>query len=88
MQGIKIYTTPNCSYCKEVREYFNSKNTKYEEIDMSRGGIKETIEMKKRFKRMGLKTYPIIIINHDVEGELIFSEFDKDVLNELIGEND
>lgn len=80
---IRIYITLNCEYCKEAKEYLDSKNVEYREIDMSKGGIKETIEMKKRFKRLGLKTYPIIIVNHKGE-ELIFPKFDEGSLDKIL----
>ena len=52
---ITIYTIPKCGVCKKAKDYFNSKGVKYDEVDMSVGGIKKNIEMKKQFKRMGLK---------------------------------
>jgi len=84
---IRIYTLPDCEHCKEVKDYFNSKQVDYEEIDMSIGGNKQTIEMKKRFKRLGFKTYPIVIIDSKKHGELIFPEFDKDSIGDILGED-
>jgi len=81
---IKLYIVQDCDNCNEAKEYFKLKEIEYEEIDMSIGGIKKTIEEKKRFKALGLKTYPIIIINTEKDGELIFPEFDKDSLNNIL----
>ena len=80
---IKIYTVPRCKYCKKVKEYLNSRNVGYEEVDMSVGGNKNTIEMKKKFKQLGLKTYPVIILDEGTENELIFPEYDEKILEDI-----
>ncbi len=76
---IKVYTIPNCSHCQETKDFLLSNDIKFEEIDMSQGRL---IEDKKKFKKMGLKTFPIIVITKNGE-ELIFPEFDTDVMKEL-----
>jgi len=81
---IKVYIVPKCDKCKEAKEYFNSKQMKYTEIDMSVGGNKETMNKKKQFKALGIKTYPIIIINTSKYGELIYPEFDKNSLDRVL----
>lgn len=83
---IEIYTVPECNICKTAKNYFKSKEIDYEEIDMSIGGIKDTMERKRQFKELGFETYPIIIIKSKSEGELIFPEFDKKSLD-MIMEN-
>ena len=85
--NITIYTTPTCKVCKKVKAYFKSKNVEYTEVDMSIGGIKKNQEMKKMFKKMKLKTYPVVIIQKDDEDEMIFPEFDEDIFDELLKEN-
>lgn len=77
---IEVYTLPNCKTCKEVKEYLKSKNVEYEEIDMSVGGNKKTIDRKRQFKSIGLKTYPVVIIDDD----FIIPEFDKDVIDNIL----
>jgi hypothetical protein len=42
---------------------------------MSIGGIKENIDMKIAFKKMGLKSYPVIVFQKDGDDEMIFPKF-------------
>ena len=80
---IKIYTIPTCDACDDAKEWLKSKEVEYQEIDMSIGGKKSLIEKKKQFKSMGLKTYPVFIV--DINGEeMIFPGFDKDSLSGVI----
>jgi len=81
---IKIYTLPKCNKCKEAKEYFKSKELRYMEIDMSKGGDKETIARKKQFKSLGIKTYPVIIIGSEGEGSFIYPGFDKKSLDSVL----
>lgn len=81
---IRIYTTNKCKYCKQVKDYFISRNILFKEIDMRIGGNQETIEMKKKFKSIGLKTYPVIVVNRKDGREFIFSEFDEKTLEKVI----
>ena len=83
---ITIYTIPKCKFCKQAKKYFISKNVGYAEVDMSIGGVPENIEMKKAFKKMGLKTYPVIVVEKDGEDEMIFPEFDRKLFDDLIKE--
>ena len=80
---IRIYSTPDCGVCKEAEKYMKEKNVKFEMIDMSVGGQPDLIEKKKMFKKMGLKAYPVIIID-DLDEEMVFPGFDKDTLDGVI----
>ena len=55
-------------------------------MDMSIGGIRENIEMKRKFKQMGLKTYPVIIVQEEGDDEMIFPEFDEKLFDDLLKE--
>lgn len=33
--AVKIYTTPNCPYCHQAKDYFQDKNIPFDEIDVS-----------------------------------------------------
>ena len=32
---VKIYSTPSCPYCEQVKDYLSSKNIAFQEIDVS-----------------------------------------------------
>jgi len=81
---ILIYTLPNCSQCKLTKEYLTENKVEWSGIDMSKGGDKDTIEMKKKFKEMGIKNYPVIVWNSGNDNEMIVSGFDKEMIDSLI----
>lgn len=62
---IKIYTTKNCEYCKRAKDFFDSRKIAYEEVNLSKGGVAETIKTKKFFNEIGLKKFPVIIFDGD-----------------------
>jgi len=73
---VKVYSTPTCPYCKTAKEYLDSKNISYQDIDVS--SDKEALEeMVKASGQMGV---PVIVIN----GEAIVG-FDKARIDPLIG---
>ena len=83
---IKIYTLPDCVHCDDAKKYFNSKNVEWEAVDMSKGGNKETINLKKKLKKLGFTEYPIIIWNAGTKDEMMFQGLDKDIMESLIEE--
>jgi len=35
-EGIKVYSTPTCPYCKAAKAFLDGKGVQYEDIDVSR----------------------------------------------------
>ncbi len=60
---IKIYTTPNCPYCHQAKDYFQDKNIPFEEIDVSQN--QQTLQ--EMIKISGQTGVPII----DIDGKII-----------------
>lgn len=56
---IKIYTTPICAYCKMAKEYFKSKDLKYQEISLVGNSEAQQLVIAKT----GMTAVPIIEIN-------------------------
>ena len=56
---VRIYTTPVCAYCKMAKDYFVSKNIKYEEISLV--GNKEAQQLV--MSKTGMVAAPILEIN-------------------------
>lgn len=54
---VVIYTTPGCTYCKKAKQYFSSHNIAYTEYDISRD-----INARKRFRDMGGRGVPVILV--------------------------
>jgi glutaredoxin len=79
---IEVYTMRNCEHCKQAKQYLQSKGVSFKEVDMSIGGNPETQHIKKRFKEMGLKSYPVIAKGRKV----LLSGFDRKEYDMLFGE--
>lgn len=72
---VKIYTTPVCAYCKMAKEYFASKNVKYEEV----GLVGNTKAQQLVMSKTGMVAAPILEIN----GQFIVG-FDRIKINEAL----
>lgn len=73
--NIKIYSTPTCPYCVQVKKYLEEKNVQFEEFDVS----KDRDAASEMINKSGQRGVPVI----DVNGEIIVG-FDKGKLDSLI----
>jgi len=73
--SVIVYSTPTCVYCKMVKKYFESRNVKFEEIDVSRDR-EAAAEMVRKSGQMGV---PVV----DIDGTIIVG-FDKDKIDSLL----
>ncbi len=64
MAEVKIYTKTTCPYCVQVKNFFQSKGVKFEEIDLQ-GKPEELSALK---ERTGLRTVPQVFINGTLIG--------------------
>lgn len=63
MANVTIYTIPTCPYCARAKKLLESKQVKYQEIDVS-----DSASRSKMTALTGGKTVPQIIINEQVIG--------------------
>ena len=77
MATIKIYTTPNCAFCKMAKDYFKSKNFAYTEYDVS----KDIEKQKEMIDKTGQFGVPVI----DIDGKIVIG-FDKPKIDQLLGQ--
>lgn len=73
---IKVYSTPTCPYCVQVKEFLKEKNQEFEEIDVA-ADPKAAQEMIDKSGQMGV---PVV----DIDGEIIIG-FNKPKMMELLG---
>lgn len=78
MATVKIYSTPNCPYCKMVKQFLTENSIPFEDIDVSVNQLAAQ-EMISRSGQMGV---PVI----DVDGQIIVG-FDKAKLKQLLAIN-
>jgi len=63
MVSIKIYTTPECPWCKKTKEFLKKNKIKFSEINVS----ENEKAAKEMFKKSGQMGIPVI----DVGGKII-----------------
>ncbi|HXK36637.1 MAG TPA: glutaredoxin domain-containing protein [Candidatus Paceibacterota bacterium] len=75
MPNITIYSTPTCGYCRMAKDYLQSRNIPFTDIDVSLDQTKA----QEMFDKSGQFGVPVI----DVGGTIIIG-FDKHKLEELL----
>lgn len=73
--SVTVYSTPTCVYCNMAKKYLESKNVRYDEIDITsdRDAAAEIVE------KSGQRGVPVI----DFEGTIIVG-FDKNKIDSLL----
>lgn len=61
--AIALYSTPSCGYCRMAKDWFRSKNIRFDEYDVSRDQ-RRADELVRKSGQMGV---PVI----DVNGKII-----------------
>lgn len=73
--SVKVYSTPSCPWCTVAKNYLDSKNIPYEDIDVSadRNAAMEMV------KKSGQRGVPVI----DIDGEIVIG-FNQGIIDSLI----
>lgn len=74
MSKIDIYTSNDCHFCHEAKDFFNDNKLEFTEHNVSKD-----IDARKFLMKKGVMSVPYIIID---ENELV--GFDKEKVQELI----
>jgi glutaredoxin 3 len=75
MVKVKIYSLPDCPFCKSAKEFFKSKNIDFEEINVS-----SDPEAQKEAKKISGQTgVPVIVI-----GKKVIVGFDTEKIEESL----
>lgn len=72
---VKIYSTPECSWCNKAKDFFKERKIKFEEIDVSENQ-KAAEEMVNKSKQQGV---PVI----EVDGNIIVG-FKEEKLKKIL----
>jgi glutaredoxin 3 len=72
---VKIYSTPNCPYCKMAKQFLAENNIAFEDIDVSVNQLAAQ-EMISRSGQMGV---PVV----DIDGQIVVG-FDKNKIKQLL----
>ena len=74
-QQVTVYTTPTCSWCSAVKEYLQTKNVAFDEVDVSL----DVERARKLVEQTGQYGVPVI----DIDGEFVVG-FDRPRLEALL----
>ena len=73
---VTVYSTPTCTYCTQIKKYFDEKGVKYKDIDVS----KDQKAAEAMVKRSGQQGVP----QTDIAGQIVMG-FDRIKINQLLG---
>jgi len=76
---VKVFSTPTCPYCDQLKDYLKEKKVEFEEIDLS----KKADEAEKLIKKTGQMGVPAIIITNGDEEEVIVG-FDVEKIDKAL----
>lgn len=72
---VKIYSTPTCVYCNNLKEYLSQKNIAFEVSDVS----ENEQELEKMVAISGQMGVPVV----EIDGNVVIG-FDKEKIDELL----
>lgn len=73
---VKIYSTPSCIYCHNLKEFFKEKNIEFEEINVA----EDKEALKEMIKKSGQMGVPVTEIN-----DKVIVGFNKEKISEMLG---
>ncbi len=76
---VKVFSTPTCPYCDQLKDYLKEKKVEFEEVDLS----KKPDEAEKLVKKTGQMGVPATIITDGDDEEAIVG-FDVEKINKAL----
>jgi len=73
---VTVYSTPSCSWCNRIKQYFKDKGVKFKDVDVS----KDQKAAEAMVKKSGQQGVP----QTDINGQIVIG-FDKAKINNLLG---
>lgn len=73
--AVKVYSTPSCPWCTVAKNYLNSKNVVFDDVDVSR----DRDAAAEMIQKSGQRGVPVI----DINGNIIVG-FDQKTIDRLI----
>lgn len=72
---VTIYSTPTCVYCKTLKEYLDSKQIPWKEIDVAA----DEKELEKMVAISGQMGVPVV----EIDGDVVVG-FDKEKIDQIL----
>lgn len=73
--SIKIYSTPTCIYCKNLKQFLQEKGIEFEDVNVA-GNQEALKEMVEKSGQMGV---PVV----EIDGQIVVG-FDKEKISKLL----
>ena len=80
IKHIKVYTTPTCPYCENVKKFLQDKKISFQEIDISHDP-KAAEEVVADSGQMGV---PVVLIENDKGENRTIVGYDEEALEDAI----
>jgi len=74
---IKVYTTPTCKWCNLLKEYLDSNNVRYVDVDVS----KDRFSALDMIRKSGQSSVPVFELDDN-----IIIGFDKEKIDKILTE--
>ena len=71
---ITLYSTRNCRYCRQAREYLQRRGVRFQELD-----IQQNIRAQRALAKMGSRSVPVIMV-----GDIRVDGFQREYLDRLL----
>jgi len=71
---VTLYSTRHCPYCRQAKQYLQSKGVRFQEFDVQRN-----IRAQRTLAKMGARAVPVIMV-----GEIRVDGFDRQRLDILL----
>ena len=81
MKKVVIYSTPNCHFCHDVKEFFKEHNVSYDEYDVQ----SDQVRREEMIKKTGKLAVPVITIADESGNEEVIVGYDQVRLASLLG---
>ena len=72
---VTVYTTPTCTWCAAVKDYLQSRDVEFDEVDVA-ADMERAREMVERSGQYGV---PVV----EIDGEMVIG-FDRDRIDALL----
>lgn len=71
---ITLYSSRNCPYCRQARQYLQNKGLRFQEFD-----VQQNVRAQRMLEKMGTRSVPVLMI-----GDTRVDGFDRQRLDRLL----
>ncbi len=84
MKTLTLYTTPQCRFCVQLKDYLQSRSLAFTEFNVVEEP--DRLDEMKQFSGGGL-TVPVVVVNRNMPDQFVFVGFQPDALDKVLSES-